>query len=120
MKLKTPQGFRYRKRSDGLYVALMAWGWVSERYGKKVVIREGTVRDGATGAWDIVSLSWWIHDQLCADGHWADGSDVSPWQAASVLGDILRAEGRWARATYWKWATYLLGCKKSRGDHSRD
>ena len=80
---------------------------------KYVVIKQGQVRDGASGAWDIVSLSWWVHDQLCADGAWADGSDVTPWQAACVLGDILREEGRWFRATTWKYATLLFGCKRS-------
>lgn len=112
---KTPGGFTYLERNDGLYEAQMAKDYWSERYKKLVKIKIYQVRDGATGVRDIVSFAWWAHDQLCDDGVWADGSDVTPWQAACVLGDILRSEGRWFRATTWKYATLFLGCKRSRG-----
>lgn len=117
IRYTTKQGFKYTKLGFRDYKADMDWTYYSERYGKAVRITQGQHRDGATGARDIVSLAWWIHDQLCADGHWLDGTDVTPWQAACVLGDILRSEGRWARATYWKYATLVLGCKKAHGDH---
>ena len=105
---------KYRKRSDGLYVCLETYRYFSPRYEKRVTIYEGQVRDGASGAFDIKSSSWWVHDQLCADGCWADMSPVTAIQAASVLSDILWAEGRWARAFYWKWSTFFLGCKLAR------
>ena len=105
---------RYRKRSDGLYVCTETYRYFSPRYEKSVTVYEGTVRDGASGALDIKSSSWWVHDQLCADGHWDDRSLVSAWQAAAVLRDILKREGRWARAFYWRWSTFLLGCKRAK------
>lgn len=88
----------------------------SRRYGKVVIVPKGYKSDGATGAWDIWSESWWVHDKICEDGTWADGTPVKAWQAASVLSDILRAEGRWARAVYWKYATLFLGCVKAKAN----
>lgn len=117
---QAPGGFKYMERDDGLYEALMPWAWYSERYGKWIRIKDRQVRDGATWARDVVSLSWWCHDQVCADGVWADGSDVTPWQAACTVGDILRKEGRWFRATTWKYSTYLFGCKKARLEISNE
>lgn len=105
---------KYAKRSDGLYEALESYTYTSSRYNRSVFIPKGQVRDGASGAFDVRSASWWVHDQLCADGCWRDQSPVTAWQACNVLSDILWAEGRWARAQYWKWSTLLLGCKKAR------
>jgi len=110
----TPQGFRYRHRPDGLYEALELWRYKSPRYGKWVKIKQGQVRDGASGAFDITSLAWWCHDQLCADACWEDGAPISSWQCANVLRDILRSEGRLMRSYYWHWATFLFGCKNPR------
>jgi hypothetical protein len=111
-----PNGFWYRKVGKGQYVALQDWTYHSDRYGKDIKIVEGQMRDGATGAMDIESFAWWAHDQLCADGVWADGSDVTPMQAAQVLSDILKEEGRWIRAQTWKYTTLLFGCHKARKD----
>ena len=105
---------KHKHRSDGLYVCTETYTYKSPRYGESVVVREGTVRDGASGAIDIESDSWWVHDQLCADGRWNSGKRVSAWQAATVLRDILKAEGRWARAFYWRWSTFVFGCKLAR------
>lgn len=114
--IEAPNGFRYRQRkSDGWYVAAQNAEYWSPRYVKLVKIKKDQDRDGATWALDIVSFAWWVHDQLCADGCWADGSDVSPWQAAVVLYDILRGEGRWFRARTWFVATLLLGCRGAWG-----
>ena len=113
-QLTTPQGFKYTKLGRGKYRADMNWLYRSERYGLDVIINKGQIRDGATGAFDLESLAWWVHDQLCADGVWADGTDVTQEQAAQVLSDILDEEGRWFRRYTWKWATYFLGCHKAR------
>lgn len=105
---------RYRRRPDGLYESLETYTYYSRRYARSVFIPKGQVRDGASGAFDIHSSSWWVHDQLCADGVWRDQSPVTAWQAATVLSDILKAEGRWARARYWKLTTFLFGCKRAK------
>lgn len=105
---------KYRKRPDGLYECTEAYVYHSLRYDKYVYVEQGQVRDGASGAFDIKSTSWWVHDQLCADACWGDESPVTAHQCSQVLQDILWAEGRWFRAVYWKWATLALGCKAPR------
>ena len=107
---------KYRKRSDGLYVCTETYRYFSRRYDERITIYEGTVRDGASGAIDIESSSWWVHDEICArtPPKWDSGALISAWQAATVLSDILAAEGRWARAFYWRWSTFLFGCKAAR------
>ena len=100
---------RYHKRTDGLYELEEEYRYVSPRYGKSVYIPKGQVRDGATGAKDVEGAAWWVHDQLCADTVWEDGTPCTPWQAATVLGDILRSEGYWLIAMMNKparWQTH--------------
>lgn len=86
----------------------------SPRYGKTVSVPEGYESDGATGAIDIWSEGWWVHDRLCERGTWDDGTMCNNWQASTVLSDILRSEGRWIRAIYWWPATWLFGGGKAR------
>jgi len=88
----------------------------SQRYNKWVTVPVGYESDGATGASDIYSHAWWIHDMLCDRGTWdgANGEEVTRLEAATVLSDILKSEGRWFRARTWFLATYLFGCKKVR------
>ena len=105
---------KYRKRHDGLYECTESYWYCSTRYGKRVHIIEGQVRDGASGAMDIKSSSWWVHDQLCADACWSDQTPVTAWQCAQVLSDILWDEGRKFRSVYWKWTTLFFGCKRPR------
>lgn len=88
----------------------------SMRYGKTRTVEKGYKSDGATGAFDIYSEAWWVHDKLCETGKWDDGSPVKALQAASVLADILRSDGRPIRAFLWKWATLLFGCAKARAN----
>lgn len=103
----------YVKRPDGLYEAQEGLVHVSDRTGKLVVVVQGQVRDGASGAIDIKSSAWWVHDQLCADARWYDRTPCTPLQAALELYDILRAEGRWFRARSWFLATLLFGCRNT-------
>lgn len=81
----------------------------SVRYRKMVTVPPGYQSDGATGAEDIWSDAWWVHDVLCECGTWDDGTQVTNWQASMVLHDILLAEGRWFRAITWPIATFLFG-----------
>lgn len=117
---RTKQGFKYEDRSHGPvkfkkpYVALMPFSYYSKRYGKHVHIPQGMDSDGATGAWDITSLGWWVHDRLCNTGQWGDGTRCTNWQASMVLFDILRSEGRWWRDHWWLWSTFLFGGGKCR------
>ncbi len=88
--------------------------YYSERYDKHVIVPTGYPSDGATGAIDIDSDGWWVHDKLCDTGTWEDGTPCTNFQASTVLSDILRSEGRWARAIYWWPFTYLFGGGKCR------
>lgn len=88
--------------------------YYSKRYNKYVVVPEGYPSDGATGAIDIFSNAWWVHDVLCDRGTWDDDTPCTNWQASTVLSDILREEGRYIRAVYWWPATWLFGGGKAR------
>jgi hypothetical protein len=99
---------------DGKYRLNEVIIYHSIRYNKTVTVPAGFISDGATGANDISSRAWWVHDVLCADGAWDDGTKVSNWQCSTVLHDVLKEEGRWARALYWWPCTWLLGGGKAR------
>jgi hypothetical protein len=86
----------------------------SKRYKKFVTVPLNYLSDGATFACDIYSDGWWVHDKICDTGMFDDGTRCTNWQASCILGDILRSEGRWARARYWKWFTFAAGGGKAR------
>jgi hypothetical protein len=88
--------------------------YYSKRYRKRVIVEKGYPSDGATGAIDILSNSWWVHDKLCDTGLWSDGTRVTNWQASWVLSDVLWAERQFLRAIYWFFPTFLLGGGKCR------
>ena len=84
------------------------------RYDKLVIVKRGARSDGATGAYDLNSKSWWIHDQLCETGTFADGTLCTNWQASTIIYDVLRSEGKWFRARTWFIATLAFGGGKAR------
>lgn len=96
------------------YLCLREYKYHSTRYKKHIKIPAGRRSDGATGAWDIRSTAWWVHDELCKSGCWDGGEKITNWQCSQVLSDILLEEGRWARALYWRVATFLFGGGKAR------
>ena len=101
-----PLGFKYELLKNIEYY--------SGRYDKYVIAKKGERFDGATGAIDIDSFGWIIHDVLCRDGVFADGTPCNNWQASQVLSDILKSEGRCIRRHSWFWATWLFGGGKAR------
>jgi hypothetical protein len=88
--------------------------YYSERYNRCVTVPYLYPSDGATGAFDIDSMAWWVHDVLCDRGTWDDKTKLSNWQASCVLSDILYSEGRWLRTWRWLFATFLFGGGKAR------
>lgn len=98
----------------GRYYLVDSFSYFSVRYVKSVYLPAGYKSDGATGAVDISSIAWWVHDYLCDYGKFSDGSKCSNWQASSILHDILLSEGRWFRAHTWRWATFLFGGGEAR------
>ena len=88
----------------------------SKRYAKSVTVEKGYVSDGASGAVDIWSTGWWVHDVLCDTGKFNDGTLCNNWQASMILSDILKSEGRWFRSRTWFIATWLFGGGKARAN----
>lgn len=99
-------GLRYELKKD--------IGYYCPRYDKRVTAKAGERFDGATGAIDIDSRAWIIHDVLCRDGCFDDGSKCNNRQASQILSDILRSEGRWFRSVTWYFATWLFGGGQAR------
>lgn len=98
--------YHFDKASDS-YILDEAIEYYSERYRKWVTVRKGFTSDGATGAYDVISLGWWVHDKLCLTNVWEDGTPCTRWQGSTVLHDILKQEGRWFRKTTWRYATMI-------------
>jgi len=99
---------------DDEYICNEDFTYYSKRYNKKVTVVKGFVSDGATGAKDIKSNGWWVHDVLCGYGTFDDGTECNNWQASSVLSDILKSEGRWFRSRSWFITTWLFGGGEAR------
>ena len=97
-----------------MYINEEAFTHYSKRYDKFITVVEGYESDGATGAIDIHSEAWWVHDKLCDTGLFDDGTKCNNKQASQILSDILRSEGRWIRAQYWYTFTWLFGGGKAR------
>ena len=96
------------------YFCPQTFTYDSDRYGKSVTVKKDYASDGATGASDIYTKSWWVHDVLCDTGKWDDGTLCTNWQASMVLSDILKSEGRNIRSKTWLVATFLFGGGKAR------
>lgn len=106
--LTTPGGLKYIKVGDG-YEVIERFVYKSKRYNRTITIEPGFYSDGATGAKDINSTAWFVHDHICRYAVWDDGTKIDNWTASTVLGDILWNEGHRARSVYWWFATYFLG-----------
>lgn len=105
----------YASRTDVIgYRVVKEIKYYSPRYNRWVIAKVGDIFDGATGAFDINSFGWIIHDVLCRDGCFSNGDKCTNLQASAVLSDILKSEGRWFRRLTWFGATWLFGGGKAR------
>lgn len=91
----------YRFLPNGKYELAQPITYYSARYRKTVTCPSGMISDGATGAVDVASLGWWVHDRVCVTRQFDDGTPCNAWQQAWILSDILMSEGRWFRARTW-------------------
>jgi len=95
------------------YILIDSIIYYSKRFKKIMTVESGFISDGATGAEDLVSESWWVHDKACKNRKWDDGSLCDARQSAWIIHDILLEEGRWFRARSWGFFTYLYQrCKE--------
>lgn len=112
--MKAPIQINQTINCNGTYTLNDPIVYTSPRYGKTITVPAPYISDGATGAMDILSMGWWVHDRLCDTGRWDDGTPLNNWQCSQVLQDILSSEGRWVRARYWFVSTLLFGGGKCR------
>ena len=92
------------------------FSYFSPRYKKYVDGKNHDKFDGVTGWRHIISLAWIVHDYLCRDGVWADGTKVTAFQCMMVFIDILRSEGRIHELIWWPLPTFIFGggaCRKN-------
>lgn len=94
---------------------LRGWTYYSTRYKKSITIPSNHPSDGATGAFDIRSNAWQVHDVVCAMQfpEWDSGEKIYPWTAAYILGDILHQEGYHIRDRIWPIMTFVFGCRST-------
>ncbi len=82
----------------------------SPRYNRDATIPSGFVSDGATGAMDLYTRAWLVHDFLCTQPcRWDDGTECTRWQSSMVLHDCLAEDGFDVRAWPWALATWIAG-----------
>ena len=91
------------------YILLDKFNWYDKASGKYITVPRHYISDGATGAIDIESKGWWVHDWLCDGMGFDDGSPCSNWNASRILSAILLKEKRVFRAIYWRVATFIFG-----------
>lgn len=108
----------YKEVGDG-YEVTKRYKYYSKRYNRYLTVPKGFFSDGATGANDIESNGWIIHDWVCRYGVWDDGTRIDNWTASTVLADILWKEGYHFRALSWWFATYLFGGGAARDNGMR-
>ncbi len=96
------------------YVTTHEIWYYSKRYNRWVVLEQYFESDGATGAYDINSFGWLVHDKLCDTGKFNNNDKCNNWQASKVLSDILDDENRWFRKHTWFWGTWVFGGGKAR------
>ncbi len=99
---------KYKKVGDG-YEVTEKFVYYSPRFNRNLTIPENFYSDGATGAKDVDSDGWIIHDNICRYAVWDDGTRIDNWTASTVLADILWRDGFKFRSITWWIATYLFG-----------
>lgn len=107
-------GNRYMLRTPLIWEGMASHGSPLRR----CTVPAGFVSDGATGAMDVLTRGWIVHDWLTDSGVagprnlgclWDDGSPCSRWQSSLVLASCLREDGYCIRAPFWAVATWLAG-----------
>ncbi len=90
------------------YIVVKDVHYYSSRYKKAITVKKGFISDGATGAPDIKSFSWLVHDWLYEKKCFDDGTPCSYKQANLILRDILVCEGHKFEAIIWYAAVELF------------
>ncbi len=96
------------------YILLEKLIWLDKATDKFITVPKYFISDGASGAIDIKSKGWWIHDWLCEENGYDDGTYCNNWNASRILSGILFSERRPFRSLYWRVSTFILGGKHLR------
>jgi len=94
---------------SGTYYNKEEFTYYSKRYNKRITVLFDEKSDGASGAFDIDSDSWWVHDTAKKYQVWDDGSKITNWQASFVIYDLLLKEDYYIRARTWFITTLAWG-----------
>jgi len=99
-----------KKVGDGYIIIAQAYTYTDPKTGREITNKVGMYSDGATWARDLKNTdAWLVHDNVCRYGRWDDGGKIGNWTASRILGDILKRDGHWLEAIYWRWGTFVLG-----------
>lgn len=107
---------KYNKHHKTIYYKVHTeYSYYSKRYDAMIVCPVGMSSDGATGALDINSFAWLVHDRLCDTGMFDHPTrKCTNWQASAVCSDVLKRDGNYMRSFTWRVATFLFGGGKAR------
>ena len=94
-------------KENGKYICDETFIYFSDRYYRSVTVRKGFKSDGATGAKDIKSNAWWVHDVVSRYNKFDDGFECTVLQSSFILHDILKSEGFYISAKTWFVATLI-------------
>ena len=83
--------------------------YYSKRYKKWIVVPKGFISDGATFAIDITTRAWWIHDLLCKENKFEDGTKCNRWQSSMILSDCLWEDDYRIQSILWFMPTLIAG-----------
>ena len=75
---------RYKRVGDG-YESLSSYVYYSPRFNRTLTVPTGFYSDGATGARDVDTDAWWVHDVICRYGKWDSGELIDNFTASTVL-----------------------------------
>ena len=93
------------------YIAPREFTYYSPRYKKSITVPMGYRSDGATYAPDLSNTAFFIHDWLCEENGFDDGTPATRLQASWVYADILKEKGFWQHR-HRRIMTYWFGGKK--------
>ena len=77
--------------------------------GLEKTIPWGRQSDGATCAIDLCPEAFFLHDELCLDPKWDDGTPVTNWEASKEYRKILKRYGHSMRGCIRHYATFVFG-----------
>lgn len=109
------------EKVEGGWISLAPYRYKSSRFDKVKTLPARFFSDGATGVPDPEGTdAWFMHDILCQDPYWDDGTPLSNADASLVLYDIAVRDGYNLFASAAWIATHLLAECNHTDEHGLD